>query len=226
MPEQNWREWFEQAWAFREESLYPSLFGSLGNGIYPLDADLFATIFGQDSIDPRWLTHGVFECPPTAGRLSWLYVSSGLSNAWEADSPTPEAVSGLGCEFLFESCEQSRWALIFMQRMVAFQQLLAANRFPGKPPLHLWDRIPLRSPIDGSASALTWILVTPSVAFGGTRQLPSGCFEFLQFVAITEDEAGYARRHGGNELLELLVSRNAAPVADANRRTILSVSAE
>lgn len=33
---------------------------------------------------------------------SWLYVSSGLSNAWEVDSSKPDEVSGLGCEFIIE----------------------------------------------------------------------------------------------------------------------------
>ena len=225
MADQASPDWFEEAWALREETLYAALFGDIGPGIYPLDFELFKGVFGQESVDPRWLHEGVFECPPSDARQSWLYVSSGLSNAWEADTPNPDEWSGLGCEFLFECPKQSRWALVFLQKMVAFQILLSVGRFPGKPLLQTWDRIPLRAPIDGSASVLNWVLIVPSPSFGGAQQLPSGRFEFMQFIGITEDEAEYARRQGGDQLLPLLQRRNAAPVTDPARHTVLSESA-
>ena len=202
MPDTSWQQGFEQAWAFREERLYPALFGTLGPGIYPLDAELFKKGFRQERIDPRWLHHGVFECPPNQKRSSWLYVSSGLSNAWEESSPARDW-SGLGCEFLIQSREQSRWALLLLRRMVAFQILLSCERFPGKGLLKAWDRIPLRAPIDASSSRLNWTLLTPAGEFPGPHQLPTGRFEFIQFIGVTEDEAEYARRNGGAELLAL-----------------------
>ncbi len=225
MADQTWQKWFEDAWAIREQSLYCGLFGDIGPGIYPLDHDLFATVFQQKSIDPRWLFEGVFECPPSGARHNWLYVSSGLSNAWEADSPNSDELSGLGCEFIFECPQQSRWALVMLRRMVAFQILLSVGRFPGKGPLQIWDRIPLRAPIDGSSSVLNWVLLAPSLNFGGPQQLPSGRFQFMQFIGITEDEAEYARKNGGEKLLPLLKRRNAAPVTEPTRRTVLSESA-
>jgi hypothetical protein len=91
MASEKWQRQFEEAWEFREEKLYPGHFGPKQQGIYVLDADLFTNVFQQDSFDPRWLTHGVFEFEPTEKRPSWVYVSSGLSNAWEADSPEPNA---------------------------------------------------------------------------------------------------------------------------------------
>lgn len=220
-----WQEWFESAWAYREENLYRVLFGGIGSGIYTLDAELFTGQFQQTSVDPRWLTHGVFESPPIGERRSWLYVSSGLSNAWEADSPKPDELSGLGCEFLFESPVQSQWALLFLCRMVAFQILLSAGRFPGKGLLQVWDRIPLRTSIDGASSALNWVLLVPSPNFGEQQKLPTGRFSFLQFVGITEDEADYARNNGGDKLLTLLTELTAVPVTDPSRRTVLTESA-
>lgn len=222
MTNQNWQEWFEQAWAFREETVYPALFGPLGEGIFVLDGELFTKVFRQDSFDPRWLTHGVFEFSPTADRASWLYVSSGLSNAWEAERPEPNSVSGLGCEFVFQSRAQSRWAVTLLQRMVAFQLLLAAGRFSGKSPLAIGDRIPLRSPIDGKDSHLTWVLLTASADFPGFHRFPSGLFQFIEFVGITEDEAEYARTNGNDELLRRLSIHKALPVTDPGRRTILA----
>src|ERR1700675_415989 len=109
MADENWKTWFEEAWEFREEKLYPTHFGSKRQGIYVLDGELFTNVFHQQSYDPRWLTHGVIEFEPAEIRSSWIYVSSGLSNAWEADLPQPNAPSGLGCEFLFQCPAQSRW---------------------------------------------------------------------------------------------------------------------
>lgn len=221
MADENWQAWFEAAWEFREENLYPTLFGSKRQGIYVLDGELFTNVFHQESYDPRWLTHGVFEFEPTEKRSSWLYVSSGLSNAWEADLPEPNAPSGLGCEFLFQCPTQSRWAIILLQRMLAFQILLAAGRFAGRSPLGIWDRIPLRSPIDGSHSQLTWVVLTPATEYTGVQQLPSGQFQFYQFVGITEKEAEFARARGGEELLRLLLEHKAAPITDPNRESVV-----
>ena len=220
MGDQTWQEWFEGAWTVREEGLYRAHFGDLGPGIYTLDADMFATQFRQESIDPRWLTEGVFECPPSGMRTNWLYVSSGLSNAWEADSPNPDEPSGLGCEFIFECQEQSMWALLLLRRMVAFQILLSVGRFPGRGLLEIWDRVPLRAPIDGLSSALTWVLLTPHPLFPEPQELPSGHFQFIDFVGVTEDEAEYARKNGGDELLKLLTLRNVGNVTDPMRQTV------
>jgi len=222
MTEVNWQQWFEESWAVREEKVYKTLFGGTGPGIYPVDFDLLSSGFQQSEIDPRWLHDGVFECPPNNLRKSWLYVSSGLSNPWEQDAANPGEVSGLGCEFILECGNQSKWALLLLRRMVAFQRLLSVGRFPGKGLLQIWDRIPLRAPIDGRSSALTWVLLTPSAELGDAPQLPSGRFQFLVFVGITEDEADYARASGGDKLLGLLIERSAAPVNDPGRASILS----
>lgn len=222
MADENWQARFEEAWEFREERLYPTHFGPQRGGIYVLDGELFTEVFHQESYDPRWLTHGVFEFQPTDKRLSWVYVSSGLSNAWEADLLEPSAPSGLGCEFLLQCPAQSGWALVLLQKMVAFQILLAAGRFPGRGLLGIWDRIPLQSPIDGNHSQLTWVVLTPPPAeYAGVQQLPSGQFQFTQFVGVTEKEAAYARASGSEELLRLLLKNKAAPITAPDRESIL-----
>jgi hypothetical protein len=197
--------------------MYRQLFGDTGPGTYTLDEEIFTSVFRQEFVDPRWLTYGVFECPPNSGRPHWLYVSSGLSNAWESEWPGQEEPSGLGCEFLLECPHQSPWALDFLSKMVAFQILLSEGRFPGKGPLKLWDRVPLRSPIDGQSSLLTSVFLAPALRFPERQQLPSGQFQLLEFIGVTEDEIGFARGNGSDKLLELLVSRNAAPVTDPAR---------
>lgn len=220
MAEDNWQQWFEESWAVREEKIYKTLFGDTGPGIYLVDQDLFSSGFQQREVDPRWLHDGIFECPPNNSRKNWLYVSSGLSNPWEQDPASPSEVSGLGCEFAMECGEQSRWALLLLRRMVAFQRLLSVDHFPGKGLLQVWDRIPLRAAIDGASSAVMWVLLTPSEGLG-KQQLPSGRFQFLLFIGITEDEADYARTNGGDILLDLLTERIAAPVNDPKRASVL-----
>jgi hypothetical protein len=220
MTDRQWLDWFEAAWKDREERLYPSLFGSTGAGIFTLDQELFEKQFHIKTVDPRWLSHGVFECPPTANRDSWLYVSSGLSNAWEDDQPRLDSPSGLGCELIIQCRRQSRWAVLLLRSMTAFQILLSCGHYPGKALLSFWDRIPLRQPIDGEGSRLTFVLVTPANGFEGLHQLSSGRFEFLQFVGITEQEAEYAREQGTSRLFELLLAQRAAPVVVPERHPL------
>jgi hypothetical protein len=76
----------ERVWQIREEEIYPTLFGPVSRGIFPLSQQLFAERFRQSDVDPRWLFCGVFEFAPTADRQSWLYVTSGYSNPWDEES--------------------------------------------------------------------------------------------------------------------------------------------
>src|SRR6476660_3928465 len=88
MQDADWQQWFERVWEYREESLYPALFGSGKRGIFPIQAEMLTGTFKQESFDPRWLHYGVFEFAPAADRDSWLYVTSGMSNDWEQTSST------------------------------------------------------------------------------------------------------------------------------------------
>lgn len=106
--------------------------------------------------------------------------------------------------------------------MVAFQILLSCGRFAGKGLLQVWDRIPLRGSIDGLSSRLNYTLLTPAAEFPGPHQLPSGRFEFMQFIGITEDEAEYARRIGGAELLSLLKHHGIDKITLPGRESVLN----
>jgi hypothetical protein len=217
-----WGEWFENAWAVREEEVYPRLFGPHGPDIAVLTADLFMKTFKQPSFDPRWLHSGVLEVPPTEGRRSWLYVSSGLSNAWEDDEPQPAGPSGLGMEFVLQVPERSPWALERMAHVIAFQTLIAYGHYPGRDLLAFHDRIPLRSSIDGASSELTWLTIGPSDGLPADFQLPTGSVELLTIVGITEWEAAHAQAHGGGVLLDILREGDAYPVTDPRRSSLVA----
>ena len=214
-----WQEWFERVWEHREEVLYPSLFGQSRRGIFPIQAEMLRGTFKQESFDPRWLHYGVIEFAPTATRDSWLYVTSGMSNDWEADRPDPTTPSGLGCEFVFETTQQSEWAILRLLHLMTFQILLCHGRYPGREPLSDFDRIPLRVPIL-EHSVLTYLMAAPPSGFPREAKLDSGSFDFYQIVGISEAEAAFARSHDGPALLELLVAHGYFPVTDPNRKEV------
>jgi hypothetical protein len=214
------RAWFERVWAHREEEVYPSLFGRESKGIYPLSAEILTGTFKQDSIDPRWLHYGVFQFAPTAARRSWLYVTSGMSNDWESDSPDPNGFSGLGCEFILETVAESQWAILRLLHVMAFQILLAHQRYPGREMLSAYDRIPLKAPLVGD-SKLTFLIIAPPVGVPATVQLESGRFEFFHLAAVTDSEAAFAREIGGPELLQAHVLAGHYPVIDPNRNELV-----
>ncbi len=209
-----------RAWAEREESAYPTLFEDLGPGVYPLDARLFTNDFGQTAVDPRWLHYGVFRCPPTASRRHWIFVTSGLSNPWEADGPA--RLSGLGHEFVLEASVGPDWLLRRVQHILAFQILLAAGRYAERGPLAPYDRVPLRGPLDpGGHSELTYLMVCAPAEPSRSIQLSAGSVELYSLIGITESEAGYARQEGGAELEALLREAGVFPVVTPERARVL-----
>ena len=215
----DWQEQFEAAWALREDDIYPGLFGEDDGGIYPLSDATFA-VFNKGPADPRWLTHGVFKFPPTANRKSWLYVTSGLSNAWHDDTFDPDGQSGLGCELVFETPADVGWALTLVRRLLAYQILLGWNHYEGRDIIRIGDRIPLRQPIDGAASQLDWVVVAPPKGYAPRFQLPTGHTEFLHLVGLTEAEKLFAADAGIEALLDKLPAQ-AYPVTDPDRASVI-----
>lgn len=210
----------ERVWEYREAALYPRLFGSVSRGIFVIPYDLFAKTFGQADVDPRWLHYGVFEYAPTPGRSSWVYATSGMSTPWEAEDADPSAASGLGCEFIFESSVQGDWAIRRLWQLMAYQMLLCHNRYPGRDPLGLFDRLPLRSPIWDQESEVQILMLAPAESSLRTQQVEAGSFELLRVVGITDAEAAFARVHGGDSLLKSLQSGSAFPVTDPTRGSV------
>lgn len=220
MPQTDTNDWFERVWAHREDVLYPSLFGHSIRGIFSIQAEMLSGMFKQESYDPRWLHHGVFEFAPTPTRDSWLYVTSGMSNDWDADQPDPTTPSGLGCEFVFETTQQAEWAIVRLLHVMIFQILLCHGRYPGSEPLGDFHRMPLGGPIRAGQSVITRLMVTPPSRFRREASLESGTFDFYQIVGISEAETAFARAHGGPALLERLAASGCFPVTDPERKEV------
>jgi hypothetical protein len=219
-----WQEWFEAAWADREEGVYPRLFGPDPRGIFALSHTIFLEMFKQSSFDPRWLHYGVFEFQPTPTRPSWLYVTSGMSNAWEDDEPHPDGPSGFGCEFVLETTEQGEWAILRLQHLMAFQILLAHERYPGREMVAPYDRVPLRASITPEPSELRWLILAPPVSFDSRFTLATGWVDLYEVFGASEAEAAYAREHGGDKLVELLSPSGAFPVTDPRRKSAVTAA--
>jgi len=216
------RDWAARAGRDREKILYPPLFGPAYSRTYPIPEEIVSGLFKQESIKPDWLQKAVIECAPNKPRASWLYVTSGLSDAWEVESPNPMAPAGLGCEFVLETRAQSPWAIVRLQQLMAFQVLIAEGHFPNRKPLDDFARVPLRAPLGPEPSVLTWLMLAPPKGFPRKARLASGFFNFFQVIGISEAEAAYAREEGGEELWKLLQVYGAFPVADPGRSSVLT----
>lgn len=183
----------EDSWEQREEQVYPELFGGTGKGIYPLDGSLFKNQFGIDDIDPRWLHFGVFKCAPTRDRKTWVYVTSGMSNTWESD--TPQEYSGFGTEFILETEVESDWAINILRSLVAFNILVSVGHYGEKPLVDYGDRIPMK--IEPNISTL---MVVKPIQYSEYFNLESGRVDILQITGITAQELEYAKANSSEAL--------------------------
>lgn len=213
----------EEVWRIREEEIFPSLFGSHVRGIFALDVQLFAQLFQQSEIDPRWLTYGVLEFAPTENRNSWLYVTSGHSNPWEQEpyEYDPDGISGAGTEFTLATSEAGEWAIRILQYVLAFDILLAVGRFPGREQLRTFDRISLRAPLTGKSDCnLRNLVVTEAEGINTEFELPSGKVRLAGVTAITDAEMDLAKEVGSAEIIDRLRDEILHPINDPYRRSI------
>ena len=209
-----------QAQAHREAILYPSLFGPRHRGLTPIPAGMFTEVFGVKSFDPRWTQQcGVCEFLPTGKRASHLYVTSGLSNAWDGQ-PDPQGRSGLGGEFVLETSERAPWAATRLLYLMAYQFLAANGLYPGGRVLQDFVQVPLNTPVGTQPSALNTLLLAPPAGFLRRYTGQTGWFDFYQVVGISAAEAAAGERHGGPALLQLLRQEGAFPVTFEDRKSL------
>ncbi|MDG9670971.1 suppressor of fused domain protein [Hahella sp. CR1] len=202
----------EESWEEREEILYKEIFGNIGPGIYPLSVEIFNGL-NANSVDPRWLSHGVFKCPPARDRDTWAYVTSGMSNPWETDKR--EEYSGLGVEFLMETENEEQWAVEVLQTLMGYNLLLAAGRMGDFPPLYYGDRVPLVL----SESVKTMMFIQP-VHFPCRFSIKSGNVDLIQVVGITPSELQAAKQLSSEETKEKLISNTGRLVTCKERESV------
>ena len=212
-------DWFERIWEYREAVIYPRLFGSEFEGVSTIPWERLK--IGQLS-DPRWATCGVFRFSPTSQRASWLYVSSGLSNAWFDEKPDAANESGFGCEFILEAPNCADWPIQRLHQLMVYQIGLCVGVYPGHDAMRPGSRVPFGSPIDFGKSRLeSGILIEPP-HFSPQFEQESGVAEFLQLIGISELEREFAKSHGNGTLKDWLRANTCYPVTDPDRQEMLS----
>lgn len=214
-------KWFEAVWSDREDRAYRSLFGNLGDGVYTAGASVFARY--QKQPHPGWLNHGVFACPPTAARASWLYVTSGLSNPWNLDAPgvDPSGFSGLGFELVAETSEPADWPVPLLHNLMAYELLVATGHYPDADLLEYGNRVPLGGSITASFdSAIRWLLVEPPRHYPASFELASGRVDLFHLVGATDAEVELARQVDQEALVALLEKGGVWPRTDAARTSL------
>jgi hypothetical protein len=212
------QELFEEIWRYREEHIYPSLFGNESKGIAPIP---FERLQIGKVTDPRWNTCGVFQFAPTPSRKSWLYVSSGLSNEWFEDEFSEDQVSGFGCEFLIETPSEAEWPIHRLHQLMTYQIGLCVGVYEGSDPLTYGHRIPLGSPINFANSLITHVVLTQPPGHPVTLRQQSGVADFLQAVGITTAEVEFARGSRHEALIERLVESTDYPLSDPERASVV-----
>jgi hypothetical protein len=220
MSDSNEDDALHAVWREREEVIYPSLFGRPSRGILTLSPEIFTMTYGQDEVDPRWLHCGVLEYAPTEKRPNWLYVTSGFSNPWDME-PSEYAsseYSGFGSELVMQAPAQADWAVACLQRLLAYDFLLAYGRFGEPDALYYGARVPLGGPLNGDAKcAIRFVAIAQPQHYPASFQLPSGAVDFMHVVGCTEAERDFAKKSSTDELMERLKATGYFPVTDPMR---------
>ncbi|MCO1336783.1 suppressor of fused domain protein [Microbulbifer sp. OS29] len=203
----------EESWEEREEKLYKKIFVDTGPGIFPIPNEIFDRMNAK-GIDPRWLTHGVFKCPPTNNRSTWAYVTSGMSNPWETEEP--EEYSGLGVEFLIETENEEMWAVEVLQTLMAYNLLLVTGQMGDFPPLDYGHRVPL-----ALSDSIKTMMFTQPASFPSNFYIKSGAVDLLQVVGITPSELDAAKQTSSDEIREKLVSNIGGLITSKERASVV-----
>ena len=203
----------EDAWEEREEVVYPEVFGDTGPGIYPLSNDVFEQLDAQ-SVDPRWLTHGVFQSPPNDTRNTWVYVTSGMSNPWESDEP--QDYSGFGVEFVLETEQASTWAINVLHTLMAYNLMLASGQMGEPGLLDYGDRIPFALSDDIAA-----MVIAPTFQLPENIDIKSGRVDSLQIVGVTEAELTHAQETSSEALIEMLIEETGGLITAKQRKSVV-----
>ncbi|HZN39660.1 MAG TPA: suppressor of fused domain protein [Planctomycetota bacterium] len=223
MSDPAFEQWFEAVWSDREDRVYRSLFGDLGEGVYTAGSSVYERYKKQPH--PGWLNHGVFACPPNDDRPSWIFVTSGLSNPWNLERPgrDPSGFSGLGFELAIETPGPAGlgWAVPLLHSLMAYELLVAVGTYEGAELLEYGNRVPLNGSITPAfASAIRWLLVEQPKHYPSAFELASGRVDLFHLVGATDAEVEYARQEDQEALVQLLQKEGIYPRTDAARQSV------
>lgn len=226
MEQQKIEKLFSDVWRFREETVYPRMFGSVLSDISLIPPEFFS----DDRTDgqkfqppPLWLHYGVLRSPADSIRNCWAYVSSGLSNPSpdQCENPNPAEPSGIGFELVMFTAVESPWAARVIQWVMA-NQMMAAAGITSFDLIEIFDRIHLPVRLCPEASSdIKHLFVLPAPSDIHQFELPTGRVEVLLMIGVTEAEMRFARAQGGDGLLELMQHHGVSRVTDIHRASVI-----
>ncbi len=217
--------WFEAIWRDREERVYPELFGKLPDTVIPIRAEAFRAILGPEAeIDEQWLHFAVIEIQPNEKHSDWIYVTSALSQPWNAKDPDEldaTKSSGFGYELVVRTRARAGWAVDLLHRLMAYQTGVYFEKIRGKL-FDYFQWMPLNGSISPqlTKSPVRGMLLTHPHDFEAHFELKSGQVNLLQIVGITGPELAYGLYLSMARLEELLYEQGAAPTTDPPRASI------
>ena len=206
-------------WQQREESFYPGMFGRPDGPQQLITEDIFKGEFARNMVHPFWLHHGVISFLPTDTRPTWLYATSGMSNAFDSEA---DEWSGLGVEFILETDGPSPWAVGKLLRLMAFNLLIAAGHYKDQSDLTFGSIVRLDEPVSGEDDCcLSNFIALPPTGNARDFTLVTGKVELLQMVAISDAEADYAEAEGHKALAGKLAEAGARDAVNADRASVV-----
>ena len=127
----------------------------------------------------------------------------------------------VGTELVFEVPAQGDWAILALQRLLAFSLLLAHGRFGERPSLTYGHRVPLGGSIDLDSSELRNVFFAQPTHYAASFDLESGRVDLLHTVGISDAELEFAEENDNEALIKALSSRGAFPVTDPRRASVV-----
>ena len=204
-----------RGWEQRDEGIYPDLFGPAEGPPVMLTEKLFQDDFRRKNIHPFWLRHGVMTFPPTKTRPTWLYATSGMSNAFDS---LVEEWSGLGVEFLMETHEKADWAAEALAWLMAFNLLIAIGHFDDMEAAALGGTIPMNAPLNTEADCpLTGVVALAPTDHPTEITMVTGKAELLHLVGISEGEATYIQEDGHKAFAAKLATSQHRQITEPSR---------
>lgn len=189
--------------AARETALH-SIFGATDPPdqiMSPRDANLFI----------NWSGGGVYQFPPSGQRMSWHYVTSGLSQPAIDDDGNAEPIvdddgerySGFGIELVISTIEKAAWAPDVLFNLVKYLLFQESARviLPG-------DRIPCNGPLVlDTTTPLNHLVAATSTDYETEILLPVGQCHLVHLIGCTQGEIDAALSMGNGTAGSIVLSR-------------------
>lgn len=190
-------------WQKQREKHYVKFFGPMSQQV-------------MHSTNPHQVHIDIYQFAPTKERPFWTLITGGMSDRRqnipaEVDWAAPRAE-------VFTYVKEPH------DRVFAALKLLAEMPFEENSYMHWFHTISVGEPVTKRQSELTCAFLTPPLFEHpkfDTLKIGGDKVDFLMMVPITVQERSYAKKNGGEALLEVFEKANLGPAVDENRKSLV-----